>query len=98
VQERKGIMSAIMPMAYAAIASMALVFLRAWQQQNVTGGHYISAIFTSYGIAAADVVVVLSVVKYGMVAIPYIGTGGAVGVTAAMILHRRIFRKRSNSQ
>jgi len=82
-------------MIYALVATMALVFLRAWQQQNVIGGHYWAAAITSYGIAAADVGVLLSVIQYGWSSVPWIGTGGALGVTAAMATHRRMFRRRS---
>ncbi len=80
-------------MIYAAFATSALVFLRAFQQQNVHGGHFISAALTSYLIAAADIGVVLSVIEYGWSAAPWIGTGGAIGVTTAMMTHRRIFRR-----
>lgn len=82
-------------MIYALTATVALVFLRAWQQQNVTGGHYWAAAATSYGIAAADVGVVLSVIEHGWSAVPWLGTGGAIGVTAAMVLHRRVFGKKT---
>ena len=73
-----------------SIATSALVFLRAWQQQNVFHQYYWWAAVTSYGIAIADVTVVIGVVSYGMVAIPFIGTGGAIGVVCAMALHKRI--------
>lgn len=84
-------------MIYALAATMALVFLRAIQQQNVVGGHYFAAAATSYLMAGAEIGVVLSVVEYGWSAIPWIGTGGAIGVTAAMSLHRRVFRKRTGA-
>ena len=75
-----------------SFATFLLVFLRAWQQQNVIHDYYWWAAITSYGLAAADVIVVLGVVSYGYEAIPYIGTGGAIGVTCSMWLHRRIRR------
>ena len=37
-----------------------------------------------------NVMVVLGVVHYGYEAIPYIGTGGAIGVISSMWLHKRI--------
>ena len=80
-------------MIWAMIATAGLVFLRAMQQQNVIHGHYWAAAATSYLMAAAEVAVVLSVVANGWAAVPWIGTGGAVGVTAAMFVHRRIFRR-----
>jgi hypothetical protein len=73
-----------------AAATFLLVFLRAWQQQNVTHGYYWWAFITSYGLALADVLVVMGVVKHGLAAVPFVGTGGAVGVICAMLLHRKI--------
>jgi uncharacterized protein YqgC (DUF456 family) len=75
------------------IATAALVFLRAIQQQNVIHGHYIMAAITPYGIAVAEVAMVLFVVDTGWSSIPYVGTGGAIGVVAGMFAHRRIFRR-----
>jgi hypothetical protein len=70
-----------------------LVFTRAIQQQNVIGGHYVAAALTPYVIATAEVASVLLVVDTGWIAIPWVGTGGAIGVVTAMHLHRRVFRK-----
>ena len=75
------------------LATFALVFLRGLQQQNVIGGHIKSAAITSYLIAAADVYVVLGIVSAGLDAVLWIGTGGALGVTTAMIAHRKFWRK-----
>ena len=72
------------------IATFALVFLRGLQQQNVIHGHYWMAAITPYAIACAEVASVLLVVQTGWSAIPWVGTGGALGVTAAMWTHRRI--------
>lgn len=80
-------------MIIALAATAALVFLRAFQQQNVIGGHYLAATLTSYGMAAAEIAVVLSVVEHGWDAVAWIGTGGAIGVTLAMATHRRLFRR-----
>lgn len=74
----------------ALIATALLVFLRAMQQQNVIHGHYIMAGATSYLIAGAEIGVVLSIVHMGWAAVLWIGTGGAIGVTSAMIAHRWI--------
>ena len=73
-------------------ATFMLVFLRAIQQQNVIHGHYVMAAVTPYGIAVAEVATVLWVVQIGWSSIPWVGTGGALGVTTAMILHRRVFQ------
>ena len=73
----------------AMIATFFMVFMRAIQQQNVIHGRYKLAMATSYMIAVTEVAVVLSVVSIGRHAIPWMGTGGALGVVAAMYVHRR---------
>ena len=75
------------------IATFALVFFRALQQLNVTGRHYVAAAATSYAIAAAEVSVILMSIRYGWPAIPWMGTGGALGVTLAMAMHIRTIGK-----
>jgi hypothetical protein len=70
------------------------VFGRAIQQQNVTGGHYLSAAVTPYLIAAGEVLVVLLIVDTGWHAIPYVGTGGAIGAVSAMYVHRKFWSKK----
>lgn len=72
------------------LATACLVFLRAIQQQNVIHGNYIAAAITPYAIACAEVASVLYVVAIGWPSIPYVGTGGAVGVIAGMAVHRRL--------
>lgn len=71
-----------------------LIFTRAIQQQNVIGGHYVAAALTPYVIAASEVAMVLLVVDTGWTAIPWVGTGGSIGVISAMYLHRRLFKQR----
>lgn len=78
----------------ALLASFSIVFLRAIQQQNVIHGRYKFAAMTSYLIALAEVGVVLIVVDKGWHAVPWIGTGGALGVTLAMFVHRRWVHKK----
>ncbi len=77
-------------MIYLSISVFALIFLRAFQQLNVVGGHYWLAAATSFAIATAEVAVVLQVVAYDWAAIPWVGLGGAAGVTAAMAAHKII--------
>lgn len=72
------------------LASFIVVFARAMQQQNVIGGHYLAAMLTPYLIAVGEVLTVLWVVDTGWMAIPLVGTGGALGSVSAMWLHRRI--------
>lgn len=80
------------------IATFVLVFLRAIQQQNVIHGNYLAAAITPYAIACAEVASVLFVVSIGWPAIPYVGTGGALGVTFGMYIHRRIRRNHANRE
>lgn len=75
-------------------STFALVFLRANQQQNVIGGHYLWAAATSYAIALAEIGVVLGIVAQGIGAVLYVGTGGALGVIAAMAFHRKFIGKK----
>lgn len=74
-------------------ATFALVFLRAIQQQNVIHGHFIAAALTPFAIACAEVASVVWVVQAGWPAVPWVGAGGALGVTSAMYLHRRIAKR-----
>ena len=76
------------------LATFALVFLRAIQQLNVTGGHYLWAAGTSYAIALAEIGVILGIVAHGVSAVLYVGTGGALGVVSAMLFHRKFISKR----
>jgi len=76
------------------LITFALVFLRAIQQQNVIHGHYTAAIATSYAMAVAEIGLITGIVTTGWPAIPWVGTGGALGVISAMWLHRYL-RSRS---
>jgi len=78
------------PITLAAMAL--LVFARALQQLNVTGGHYLAAALTPYLIAAGEIAVVGAVVVDGWATWPWIGTGGALGAVAAMRVHGRVRR------
>lgn len=71
------------------VATFSLVFMRAMQQQNVIHARYGWAMVTSYAIAVTEVSVVLFVVSIGWRAIPWMGTGGAIGVASAIYVHRR---------
>jgi len=75
------------------LATYALVFLRALQQLHVVHGQFIRAALPPYAIACAEVASVLLVVNTGWAAIPWVGTGGALGVVSAMAFHRRYLRK-----
>jgi len=72
-----------------ALSTACLVGLRSVQQLNVIHHLYLPAALTSFCIAAAEVSVIIGIVGAGWPAVPWVGAGGAVGVTAAMFLHRR---------
>ena len=76
----------------AMIASFCLVFGKAYQQLNVAHSQYVSAAITSFGLAACEVTVLMLVIERGWPSVPWIGAGGAMGVTSAIYLHKR-FRK-----
>lgn len=73
-----------------------MVFLRAIQQLNVVHHLYLSAAFTSFLIAAAEVSVIIGIVGGGWTAVPWVGAGGAIGVTAAMWAHK-LWRKNADT-
>lgn len=75
------------------LATFGLVFLRAIQQQNVIHGHYVLAAITPFLIAIAEVAMVIWVVNTGWPSIPWVGTGGALGVVSAMYLHRQVLHR-----
>ena len=77
----------------AMFACFCVVALRAFQQQNVIHRCYRLAMVTSYGLAFADIAIVLSVVSMGWAAALWIGTGGALGVVFAMYVHAKYFQK-----
>lgn len=87
-------------MTYALVicATFVTVFLKGFQHKNVINDAYIPTFFTSYLMAAADVIVVGMIAKsvvldgnwYIAVAS---GTGGAFGMVTAMYVHNRFFKK-----
>ena len=70
------------------MATLVLVYFKAIQQQNVIHGNYAMAAVTPYILALCEVATVLWVVDTGWTAVPWVGTGGAVGVVAGMLSHR----------
>jgi len=47
---------------------------------------------TSYLMAVGEIAVVLGVVDKGWPSIPWVGTGGAIGVTLSMYVHKKWFQ------
>lgn len=81
-------------LALAAAASFALVFLRAFQQRNVSAARYGWMIATTFGYAFAEALVVLAYVSNGGFHIPSIlavAVGGSLGGVTAVAVSRRMF-------
>ena len=76
-------------------ASFLFVFLKAWQQQNITHKHYPWILPTSYGMATCEVYVMYTVSKNGwnIGAVAAIGTGAGLGAMLATYLHSRFLQK-----
>ena len=76
------------------VAQFAVVFLKAFQQQNVIHENWVLVPFTSMLLACTEVTVVLFVVATGWGAIPYMGAGAGLGALGAMMLHKRLMRRK----
>lgn len=78
----------------SAVVTFAYVFLRAFQQLNVVGGHYWRVLPTSLAMGVGDVVLILLVVKTDSLLIGLTnGVGGAAGCVLAMYLSGRLAKK-----
>ena len=71
------------------LATFALVFLRALQSHNVIHGNYIAAASTPYSLPVAEGARIMRVLQAGWDAIPWGGTGGMLGATLAMYIHKK---------
>ena len=71
------------------LSAAVLIFLKAVQQQNVIGGHYLLVVPISFGIALAEIGIVIWVANdYGWSAWFSLGAGGASGALLGMFVHR----------
>lgn len=70
------------------------VFLLGFQQKNVQGNHYISAIFTSFGIGGAQIFLWRLVPDANATQIIATLAGGPFGIVAAMWVHPRLAKLR----
>ena len=76
--------------------SFVSVFLKGFQHKNVIGHHVKSAILTSYFMATFDMLAISLVIKGGWPIALSAGTGGTLGIIAAMYLHDYMFKKWEN--
>lgn len=77
----------------SAFASFVSCFLKGFQHKNVIGGHLKSVYFTSWLMAAFDVLSVVLIVKGGWPIAISSGFGASLGMVCAVVFHDRIFGK-----
>ena len=74
--------------------SLAYVGLKAFQQLNVAGGHYLPVIPVSFGMAFCEAFTIYTVAQgFHWANVAAIGAGAAVGCILAMYLHGRLFKR-----
>lgn len=81
-------------LAYLFFCNFAFIFLKALQQRNVSGAHYVAIVPTSLLLALAEVYIIVQVATTGLT-IPVVlalGVAGGVGSLAAVWSHKRIFK------
>ena len=71
------------------ITTFIMVFLMAFQQQNVTHHKYKAACVTSFAIAVVQFLLYKAIITSAYIGIVYMGIGGALGVTLSMYLHTK---------
>jgi len=75
----------------AFAASVAFIFLKAFQQRNVTFDNYRWVMPTSLGMAVCEVYVVANIAKLGwhLPLVVVVGLGSGLGAVCAMYAHHR---------
>lgn len=76
----------------AFIVPLIYVFLRVFQQRNVSMDQEVSMVITSYLITAFELLSVTIMITNGWEVYWSLGTGGAVGCLAATRIHKKYFR------
>ena len=75
----------------SGLVTFGYVFLRAFQQLNVVGGHYWRIPITSVAMGVGDVALVVLIVKADTLWLGVTnGVGGALGCFLAMYINRRL--------
>lgn len=76
-----------------AVASFVGVYLKAFQQRNVAFDKYHAIPIFSFGMAAAEVFVIVHIVDFGLTlsTVAWMGLGGTLGCWVAMWSHNRLF-------
>jgi hypothetical protein len=83
--------------AFLMLVSFGYVFLKAMQQRNVVGNHFLFLGPVSYGMALCEVYGISAWVQHPeqkLLAVGAIGTGAWLGCVLAMKLHNKLFATR----
>lgn len=73
---------------------MLFIFLKAWQQQNITHAQYLWIVPTSLAMSSVEFYVIAQIAKTGYSPLVVaIGLGAGLGALAATYLHRRMINK-----
>jgi len=73
----------------------ALIFLLGLQQQHIAHENHGWSVLTSYAIAAAQVMFVQESVVTDALGAFWLGTGGALGASASIVVHKRFIRRKA---
>lgn len=73
------------------ISSFLAVFLLGFQQLNVAGNHYISAVIVSFGISGCQIFLWRTIGDADSIGVLVTMAGGAFGIISAMYFHPKIF-------
>jgi hypothetical protein len=77
------------------LATLVYVALKAFQQKNVAGNHYLPVVPVSYGMAACEAFTIYTVAQdFSIANILAVGTGASIGCLIAMYWHERLFATR----
>ncbi len=71
------------------LSTFVMVFLMAFQQQNVIHSKYKMAALTSFAIAIFQFSLYKEIITSDYIGILYMGLGGALGVTLSMYTHTK---------
>ena len=83
----------ILNLIIAMLAAATAVSLKAFQQLNVINRNTKIIPIVSFGLAAADVLLVSRIVSDGSISIIPMGIGGAIGCLLAIKLFDKIYKK-----
>lgn len=79
----------------AFVANFLFIFLKAFQQLNVTKGYYLWVIPTSMMMALCEVYIIalIAVQQFSVGLVMVIGSGAGLGAVSSMYLHKKYVEK-----